>query len=78
MDQSSELRTTKGAVKSQTTTALPNFIQDHDKGLPKNEIPPTVFNFFYFIYLMCSCDCSENEHPLSMFIDCLHFNIFLI
>ena len=26
---------------------------------------------------MCSCDCSENEHPLSMFIDCLHFNIFL-
>lgn len=50
MDQSSELLTTKGAVKSQTTTALPNFIQDHDKGLPKNEIPPTVFNFFYFIY----------------------------
>ena len=46
MDQSSELRTTKGAVKSQIITALPNFIQDHDTGLPKNEIPPTVFNFF--------------------------------
>lgn len=33
--------------------------------------------FFTSFILMCSCDCSENEHPLSMFIDCLHFNIFL-
>ena len=33
--------------------------------------------FFTSFILMCSCDCSENEHPLSMFIDRLHFNIFL-